>query len=380
MTRTTRIFILTLLGLLSLQHPLAAQQVVVVGPDLEPKTTSLDAVSLSDDGLLRLRINSGPIKPLNNKQYVAKMVDGQVFVGTLLGAGKDGESIRLAFGYEQRTVVLPLDDLLSFALVGHRVKGDANDDTLLLATGETLVGFVEAIGEKNIAFVVGDADDPIEIPMGRVRGFTIANKPKPVKVEQGLARVLLRDGSSVYLRKAKLKRATQKVAAGVQGTFVAEPETLPITLPMAYVQLIEPLSASFTLQGLNDVPMTTLEGGEVFGVAMPPRVMADGALRLHAPITLGFDLPKGASRLAFTVAMDLDDTIPESRRQMAGCDLMVYEGDRLLAKHSLLPDGPAKRLNLPLASGGLRIVLEPGVNGPVLDRVIITQAELLVSE
>lgn len=380
MIRTTCTLILTALLLSMPVHPLAAQQVVVVGTDLEPKTTSLDAVSLSDEGLLRLRISSGPLTPLNNKQYVAKLVDGQVFVGTLLGAGQDGESIRLAFGYEQRTVVLPLDELLSFALVGHEVTGDANDDTLLLATGETLVGFVEAISEKSIEFVVGDADDPIQIPMQRVRGFSIANKPKPIKAEKGLARVLLRDGSSLYLRDANIKRAVGQVPAALQGTLIIEPKTAATTLPLDHVQLIEPLSKQAALRSLTDVEMTAVEGGEVFGVPMPPRTTADGGLRLHAPTTLGFDLPKGASRLAFTVAMDLDASIPETRRKMAGCELVVYEGDRLLAKYTLTPEGPAKRLNLPLTGGDLRIALEPGVNGPVLDRVIITQAELLVSE
>ncbi|MFK7788882.1 MAG: hypothetical protein AB8C95_05220, partial [Phycisphaeraceae bacterium] len=93
-----------------------------------------------------------------------------------------------------------------------------------------------------------------------------------------------------------------------------------------------------------------------------------------------FDLPKGARRLAFTVAMDLDDTIPDSRRAMAGCELLIYVGDEVIAKHSLTPEGPPKRLNIALGRGELRIALEPGVNGPVLDRVIISQAELLLSE
>lgn len=361
-------------------YPLLGQEVVVVGPDLEPRTTSLDTVSLSDDGLLRLLVGSGPITPLNDKQYVAKLVDGQVFVGTLMGAGEDGESIRLAFGYEQRTVVLPLDELLSFARVGHKLAGDANDDTLLLATGETLVGFVETISEKNIGFIIGDADDPVQVPIDRVRGFSIANKPKPIEREKGLARVLLRDGTSLYVRDARIKRPSGQAPAAVQGTLVIEPRTTATTLPMQEIHLIEPMFGRATLRSLIELERTLLAGGEVFGVAMPPRVMPDGSLRLNAPTTLGFDLPKGASRLAFTVAMDLDAAIPETRRQMAGCELVVYEGDRLLARHSLTPDGPAKRLNLPLAGDDLRIVLEPGVNGPVLDRVIISQAELLVSE
>ena len=380
MIRSTFIFILALLFLLAPMSPLGAQEIFVLGTDLEPKVAQFDAVSLEDEGLLRLRISSGPLTPLNDKQYVATLVDGQVLVGTLLGAGKDGESIRLAFGFAQRTVVLPLDELLSFTLVGHQLTGDENDDKLLLATGETLVGFVDAIGEKSIGFVIGDADDPIQVPMARVRGFSIANQPKPIKPEKGLARVQLRGGSSVYLRDSSLKRAAGQTPAAIQGTLVVEPETKAVALPLNHVQFIEPMSGQVALQSLAEIEIMTIDGGEVFGVTMLPSISADGAIHLHAPITVGFGVPDTARRLAFTAAMDLDDTVPESRRPLAGCELVVYDGDEPIARHTLTPDGPAKRLNLPLTGGDLRLVLESGVNGPVLDRVILTDAQLLVSE
>jgi len=374
-----KILIIALCSLL-LGTPILAQQVVVLGTDLEPKTTSLDEVSLDDEELLRLRISSGPLTPLNNKQYVATLVDGQTLVGTLLDAGEDGESIRLAFGYAQRTAVLPLDELLSFARVGHRITSDANDDTLLLATGETLIGFVEAIGENRVDFVVGDADDPIQIPMDRIRGFSIANKPKQVKPEKSLARVLLRDGSSVYLRDAKLQRSTGQAPAAVKGTLVVEPETAAVALPLNEVQLIEPLSGQAEIKPLAEIGMTTVEGGEVFGVKMASSVTAEGEIKLHAPITLGFALPDGARRLVFTAALDLGEDIPKSRRRLAGCELVVYEGGKRIGGCTLVDGAAPQRLNLPLAGGQLRVDLEPGVNGPVLDRVVLTDAELLVSE
>ncbi len=364
--------------LLSIQA--LAQPAMVLGPDLEPKTVGLDTVSLSDDGLLRLRLSADPITPLNNKQYVARLVDGQVLVGTLMDAGKDGETIRLAMDYQQRSVAFPLDDLLSLALVGTSLVGDASDDTLLLATGETLIGFVDAIGEDGIGFVIGDAEDPIQIPMDRIRGFSIANKPQPVKAEKGLARVLLRGGSSLLLRDAALKRATKREGSSLSGTLTIGGESTTITMPLNEVHLIEPRSGRYVLERLADSAMTLISGGEVFSVKMPPRIDRDGSIHLHAPTTLGFDLSKGASRLAFMVAMDLDDTIPQTRRAMAGCELIVYDGDEVIARHTLTPDGPPKRLNVALAGGDLRIALQAGVNGPVLDRVVISQAELLVSE
>lgn len=370
-----------LVGLLLLAgHRALAQQVVVLGPDLKPKTISLDAVSLSDQGLLRLQAGFGVLTPLNEEQFVTTLVDGQSLVGTLMGAGPDGESIRLVFGYEQRTAVLSLDELVSMVRVGHRVAGDEKDDTLLLATGETLVGFVDSVGKDSVGFIIGDADDPIDIPMQRVLGFSIANKPKPIDPSKGMARVQLRDSSVLYLRNAEISRAAEEKPVGVKGTMVLEPRTTAVTLPLDHIQLIEPMSTGYALWALADLRMHTIDGGEVFGVPTPPRFTVEGALKLHAPITVGLDLPRGASRLAMTVAMDLGDSLPEARRAMAGCELVVYQGDRPIARHALTPEGPAKRLNLPLTGGQLRLGLEPGVNGPVLDRVIITDTQILVSE
>ena len=357
-----------------------AQPAVLIGPDLEPKAVNLDEVSLADEGLIRLRLNSGLTAPLNDKQYVARLVDGQTLVGTLLGVGEGGESIRLAFGYEQRTVVLPLDELLSFTLVGHSLASDASDDMVLLATGEKLVGFVDSVGKDSIGFVVGDADDPIQIPMERIRGFSIANKPEPVKVRKGLVRVQLRGGSLLYLRDASMKRVEGKADRVLEGTFILEPETAPIALPLNYVQLIEPVSDRYALHSLTAFEMATVDGGEVFGVKMPPKAEGQGRIRLHAPTTLGFDLPKGASRVAFTAALDLGEDIPDARRKLAGCELIVYDGDERIGGCTLTHAGPPQRLNLPLTGGQLRIELDPGVNGPVLDRVVLTDAELLVSE
>ena len=357
-----------------------AQQVVVIGTDLEPTTTTLDAVSLSDPALLRLQISADPSLPQNDKQYVARLVDGQVFVGTLFGAGKDGESIRLALDDQQREVVLSLDELVSFTRVGQQLKRETNDDTILLVTGETLAGFVDAIGQDSVGFVVGDADEPIQIPMERVLGFSIANKPEPVKAEKGLARVQLRGGTSLLLHDALLKQATAQTPATLEGSLELDGKSTLISMPLKEVLYIEPLSGKHTLQRLADNEMTIVEGGEVFGVSMPPRINADASISLHAPVQVGFALPKGARRLVFDAALDLNQDIAQSRRALAGCELVVYDGDTVIGGCTLKPDEPAQRLNVELPTGKLRIEVKPGVNGAVLDRVRLSNAEVLVGE
>jgi len=59
---------------------------------------------------------------------------------------------------------------------------------------------------------------------------------------------------------------------------------------------------------------------------------------------------------------------------------VVYDGQERLGGCTLIDGEPPKRLNVPLTGGTLRIALEAGVNGPVLDRVVLTDAELLVSQ
>lgn len=402
-------YLIAFLGSLLLStSTVAAQQAVLLGPDLEPVPVWLESLSpskvrvtdaqskgrsLKPEDVLRLTLSGVSSTPPSQGQARVALRDGQVIVGYWGGGGGNGESVSVTFGDADQMIDLPLDEITSIVMgEGAAAPAAEDDDVLFLANGEKLTGFVESMGAEALEFVVGDADDAIKIPLERVKAVSIANKPKPAELTPGAVRVTTADGSVLYLEDALL------AARGEDSGKLVGDSALPITanpsvdqgdstaassrlaLPIDRIVMIEPVSSKRRLSPLSDYGWRLLAGGEVFGVEMPPRVGADGTLRLHAPTTLGYDLPQGASRLVFTVAMEVDESIPESRRQLAGCDLVVYEGDRVLARHALSPDGPAKHLNLPLAGGGLRLAIEPGVNGPVLDRVTITRAEVLVSE
>ncbi|MEM6259180.1 MAG: hypothetical protein AAGI37_12925 [Planctomycetota bacterium] len=387
--------------------PAFGQDAILLGSELEPVPVQLQALSpdsievidadgnkqvLQPEQALRLTLTGSTIAAPSQNQVRVVLRDGQAVVGYWGGAGADDESIFVGFGGTDQNIDLPLDEIMSITFrPGVPAPTTEEDDVLLLATGEKLVGFLEWIGAEALEFIVGDADDPIQIPLERVHAVSIANKPKMAEASRGMVRVTTVDGSVILLRSAELER-------GVDGDALVGLWAMPIagkptdnqddapraasrlTLPIKQAAVIEPVSGKRRLVSLADQDGQVVAGGEVFGVAMTPRVETDGALRLHAPVTLGYALPERASRLVFSVAMDVDDTISESRRAMAGCELIVYDGDRVLAKHALTPDGPAKRINVPLRSEELRIELAPGVNGPVLDRVLITRAEVLVSD
>lgn len=387
--------LLVLLLLLCASVQVHAQQAVILGKDLEPQSATF--LGLSDEGI-RVADRLGEVKTLGDDQLLrvsliqsshsaasedtatARLVDGQFLVGQFLGPGDDGESLRMSSPALGKEVELPLDDLISITLPGGQAMApNLEDDTLQLGTGETLVGFIEAVDVDAIAFVVGDADDPIDIPFDRIRGFTIANKPKPIKLkpEDRMVRVALWDGSVLVLKSAE---TPEDAAFPLRLTGVSVlPLPVPVvTLPISEVASLELISASRRLERLTAFGFDVVKGGKVFGVEMPPKLTLQGSLQLHAPVTLGFELPEGASRLVFRAALTLGDEISPSRRALAGCELVVYDGEQTVGRFKLEPDTAAQRINLPLTSGELRIELDPGVNGPVLDRVVLSDAEVLI--
>lgn len=397
-------FIIALSGLL-LSIQTHAQPAVILGPGLEPLPITVEQISsefvgaldaegkstkLPLDQVLRLSFRASELIEVHRSSVTLTLRDGQVLVGRLV-ASNDEEAVRLKLD-DDRAVQVPLDEMMSLVVEAGAASPLADeDDALLLATGEVLLGFVETFSEDAVGFVVGDADDAIQIPLKRVKALSVANKPKQAQAKPGTLRVTTADGSVVLLSDVTRRPSKNghelvgestlpivSIQEADQGDSTAISSRLAIS--QGQIVTIEPVSERYQLTGLSDHAWQVLDGGEVFGVAMSPRLTDQGAIRLHAPVTLGFDLPKGVSRLAFTVAMDLGDAIPEGRRAMAGCELVVYDGDKQIARHALSPDAPAKRINVPLNSSDLRLVLEPGINGPVLDRVVITRAELLVSE
>jgi len=387
MMKDQHLLIYALLACLAIAPNISAQPATLLGPDLEPKPVALrslsaDKIAITDaqgndqtlnaDAVLRLTFGDSAPPTIEAGYAVATLRDGQVVIGELV-ASDDEEAIRLSLD-AGGTVDLSLDDLLSVQLSpGASVPKVEDDDVLLLATGETLVGFVETIGQASVGFVVGDADDAIPIPLERIKALAIANKPEPAEPAPGLIRARLTDGSALLIADARIESQTL-----VGQTRLGERAT-KLSLPIGRVAQIELLAGKHRLVPLLNRPMELVAGGEVFGVAMPPTMQGDG-LRLHAPTTLSFDLPRGANRVTLTAALDLGADVPESRRSLAGCELVLYDGGEAVGGATLTADRGAQTLTLPVTGRSLRVELKPGVNGPVLDRVRLSAAEVLVGQ
>ena len=374
-----------------------AQQAVLVGTDLEPQAIQLrsytnegvafedwqgNAQTLELDQVLRMDFVETLDYRWPEGAAAFTLSDGQRVVGPILEIGEDGESVIVDVTGVGFRVEVSLDDLMSIGFVdGIELAAEGDDDAVLLVTGETLVGFVEALEEGAVSFVVGDADDAISIPFERVMAIAIANTPTTPEAEEGqrLTRVELIDGSRVDLTDAQLHREDNPAADRIAGQTTLEIGAAALNLPLRNAVSVQVLSSDKSLAALTGSPYELESGGEVFGVATPPRVLSDGALLMHAPTELAFDLPTGASRLALSVALDLDASVPADRRALAGCELVIEQGGEVLATVELTHDAAPRRVNVEVDRGELTLHLRPGINGPVLDRVRVTDAQLLVT-
>jgi len=120
-----------------------------------------------------------------------ELVDGQVWVGTLLSA--DGQS--LSWFVEDSVVMSVALDRVRAASVhgsidGARVGWDGIDDRVVLGNGDVLDGFVDEIGERVRVETEGRV---VTLPMDRVAGVLLAN---PTVAPVGM--VLRTTGGSVF--------------------------------------------------------------------------------------------------------------------------------------------------------------------------------------
>lgn len=351
------------------------------------------------DAVVRLRFavredTADPARP------VLMTTDGQRAVGRagqrLRPVLNDPESVAWRDVDDIGITGVSLDDLAWVTFDG--AAGPAStpeDDVLLLANGEQLVGFVDALAVDAVHFVIGDAADPLPIAPARVSGLWMSN-PNSAETKPGVY-ATMRSGSRVHCLLSELAFSDDGPSIGLAPTLQKDGpdgafgptytrvllgdagEPLPV---MPAVRQLDFGVAGRRLVPLSSLPMAMEEGGAFFGVPSQPLRLADGAVALHAPVAVSFALPEGARRLVATVALAIGEDIPVARHAWAGCEVVVRCGDEELARVSIDAEQPEHRLNLALpaaaGSAGLTVTVEEGVNGPILDRIELRDAEVLV--
>jgi len=252
---------------------------------------------------------------------------------------------------------------------GERPSGGAVQDELIFRNGDRLVGFLASTGPEQTVFE-DHQGQAWTLKTQRVARIRLANPP--VRRDHDL--VFLAGGDRVAVRAFTLVDRTLRVAP-----LLGEGERARYALPVEAVRRIERANPDWRLVELGDLTWHRESGGSVFGRPVPVEV-AGSRLRLRAPLTLRFELPAGAARLGARVRLDRSEPgISEAQWAWASCRLAVRESGRALAEVRFGAAHPESTLNVQAQGLWLELELDPGVNGPILDRLVLEGAVVLVA-
>jgi len=376
--------IVWLAGVLCLCAPVAAATpAVLVGLDLQAKAVHIQglsggALSYFDrdrrlrvepiDTVVQIREIGLPSRSGSVDADVA-VVDGVGVIELVDGQRLTGEWVDAQAGVVRwrhpwlGLVGIGLDRIARVSLSGPLAveAGDPpTSDWVALANGDRVSGYVVELSDGGLDFQPEDGGDVITIPMKHVRALRLAN---PVRRWGGADTVVwLRDSSRVRVDEIEIlsDRASMRLSLGSA-----------VSVEMDRISRIDFASQRGYLVDVADLPMRRVGGGDVFGLNMGPRVVG-GAIGLHAPMRVRIDLPEGAQRLAATVALD-----PVSA--WADCGVSVWSGSEMVYRSRLHAEHPVDSFNVGLNGSGFVIVeVDVANNGPVMDRVLLRHAVLLV--
>jgi hypothetical protein len=314
-----------------------------------------------------------------------ELTDGQLLTGALAADRPAGaESVRWSHPV-LGAVELKLDQVLRLRFAPGAdapalapLEPSLSADRVLLANGDRLEGFVEAVSP---ALVVSVDDHKREIPLERVREITLANPAEPPRGP----RVLLADGSVLSVREIHTGRMGEVTLtpALLQSSESAEPAA---GAPLALADVRAYVFEAGALLPLAEVPIAR-QAPDPIRRWSPPAAPAGAAaalgvrdIELPGAMSVEWDLPDRATRLATTLRL------PRSAWNWGHCRVSVSvrsaSGVSRLAESALSADAPELPLSAPLPAGTGRtlvVALEPGPYGPVQTRLTLERPLLLVA-
>jgi hypothetical protein len=368
-------------------HAFAVTEAELIGADLVSQSVKITGLhdrtlnyfdeqrtlrSAAVDKFVQLR-SIGGAETVETTPYPSIILtDGQRFTGEWVGPTPDGTGLRWRHDLIG-TLVISLDEIANIRWqAGDRSpakSGTPTTDTITLINGDTLTGFVSVLSDQGIALLIDGGADPVTIPYTRIALLTLANPLRPQAEPHH--RITLADGTRVWADELRWSSGQVSWLIMPPGASSTQIET-----PITELARIDFGTGGLRLVDLTELPMRVQPAASVFGLPMPVRIEGQ-LIRAHAPATLVFDLPGGAVRFAATAELDTTDA-PEYLSAWSDFQAVVSSGSSEVGRGHVTGTQPVARLNAPLSGRELIIRLEPGVNGPILDRLILRDAVILV--
>ena len=299
------------------------------------------------------------------------LTNGQRFSGSWVGPTDDGAGLQWRHN-RIGTISIMLEDIAHVSWV----PGDATDlraapnsDVITLINGDTLSGFVSALAGQGVTLVSESGDAPVTIPYGRIASMSLSN-PKTQVIEPN-HRLTLADGTRVQADRLE-------ISGGLVSCRVFPPGELPndIQMPIDELARIDFWAGGLRLIDLTELPIRARHKTYVFGLPAPLR-LSGRSVRMHAPGEVAIELPDGSQRFAAVAELDTQDA-PATMADWSDFEVIVSSEDHEPQRFRISGQQPMIRINTPATEPALNIRLDPGVNGPILDRLLLRDAVILV--
>lgn len=297
----------------------------------------------------------------DNPYAMIELIDGQRLRGEWIGADETGDALVWRHALLGHTTI-PLDQVRGFYKPGAAPPSKhLEQDTIVLTNGDSMFGIVLGVQAAGVTFEPDGQDQAIALAVQLMRRMDLAN-PLQTKPAPGHM-IYFKDDSRVLAERIAID----------DGKLVLEDDgAMPI--PMSQIARIDFADARRRLVGLPSLEMTVTGGGEVFGMAMKPRVQGADVL-LHAPIAVTFSLPSGALRFGAVAQVDIDDERPS---MWADFELIVEVDGKEAARHHLTAENRAADVNVKCRGSVLQLRVESGANGPIMDRLRLRDPVILI--
>jgi hypothetical protein len=269
--------------------------------------------------------------------------------------------------------------------------GAATGDVVTLANGDRVTGFVQAIRLSGLELRASSGSAPLSMPVDRLAEVVLSSgqvagspsttaRPRPMV---GAGTVVLRNGarlSGTNLRltgdaEAKVSLLLSPAALDSAGDVAAQ--SLAVSLPVTEVERIELQSRAGVLLPLASLPLSVTEGGSVFGLPAPPRAEA-GDLLLHAPLLANVELPPGTRRVSMKLSLALPTGLSRQAQRWPDFVVTIEQAGKSLGQFRLNQQSAEQLVNVAADAGMMRIKLDASLNGPVLDRLRVSEGVVLV--
>jgi hypothetical protein len=338
----------------------------------DPQRTLLSA---EVGGLVQLRSIGGEDIDGSTPGAALWLTDGQRFTGEWVGPTPDGLGLRWRHPLIG-AVTVPLEEVARVIWLdgeGVASTGSADTpttDTVTLINGDVMNGFVSELTGQGVTLVPDAGGEPVTVPYKRIASMTLANPTVPADGPYHL--VTLTDGTRVFADAVEL--------TGERASWRVTPPGAPgrqVDAPIEALARIDFRAGGLRLIDLADLPRRTVRGSEVFGLPLPIRAVGR-SLRMHAPAEVRFELPDGAVRFAAVAELDTTGDAPADMASWSDFHVVVSVQGEEAGRCHVSGDGPVARLNTPVSGPTMTLRLEPGVNGPILDRLLLRDAVVLI--